>query len=522
MGYRRYHLNIRLFVSILFGVACYFCITPQKISAQYYVAPKGFFDPSTCSTFNGWACDQDNYGQALRIDFYRDGPAGSGGIFMGNTMANLTREAAVGAQCGGNSSHGFIYSPPNPPSDGLTHTIYAYAINIGTAGTNPALNNSPRSMVCPIIATPTPTPYQGFVQGRLLVGPTGAPNPGVTLSVSRGGTLVGNYSPAASWDSYGTGLVYNQGDAWSATCTAPSNYMCQYSVCLNCTTHNTYTTGTSVSGTIPAPPGFYPQGFVDLYWRAVTPTPISPWLRVEGGDVYRPYISPAPAGQRVMTDLPSSPNSAGVFLSPNVLTIPASGLSTTGWNAVVTGMGNSASDLYDTYFNTLKNDAVTVSGTTTVGFPSDLANGGAGGTVFLYPNVSAYTLSSNFNYGFSNVSKSKVAIFLIPGSLTLSSNFTYNADEAVVFLVNGNITVSSTVSQIAGLFITKGTFNVLGATGDGRLTINGGVYANALSLNRIYKDTTTPTYLFSYRPKNDILLLPYLGKPQINWQEIAP
>ncbi len=118
--------------------------------------PKGYHDSSTCTLTYGWACDTDNYNQAIDIHFYKDGPAGTG-TFIGSANANLPREAAVGAECGGNSDHGFTFNTPDSLKDGVSHTIYVYALNIGAGTTNPLLGDSHRTITC-AAAIPTPTP----------------------------------------------------------------------------------------------------------------------------------------------------------------------------------------------------------------------------------------------------------------------------------------------------------------------------------------------------------------------------
>ncbi len=110
-------------------------------------SPRGWHDMSDCNSSVGWACDANNYNQALDIHFYKDGPFGSGGVFIGSVSANQPREAAVGAECGGNSNHGFVFPTPNSLKDGVLHSIYAYAINI-PSGDNPLLSDSPKTLTC--------------------------------------------------------------------------------------------------------------------------------------------------------------------------------------------------------------------------------------------------------------------------------------------------------------------------------------------------------------------------------------
>jgi hypothetical protein len=108
--------------------------------------PKGFFDYAGCDVFSGWSCDADSYSTPLAIHFYADGTA-STGSFVGSTVAGNAREAAVGTQCGGYVSHGFSFPTPASLKDGLTHTIYAYAINT-PSGINPLLTNNGKTINC--------------------------------------------------------------------------------------------------------------------------------------------------------------------------------------------------------------------------------------------------------------------------------------------------------------------------------------------------------------------------------------
>lgn len=119
----------------------------------------GSFDVvNTCTSMQGWACDGTNFSQPLQIHFYADGLFNQGGKFIGSTVANVPREAAVAAKCGGVAAHGFTFAYPASLKDGKTHTIYAYAIGL-TPGTNMLLVGSPKNAVCqPPTATPTVRP----------------------------------------------------------------------------------------------------------------------------------------------------------------------------------------------------------------------------------------------------------------------------------------------------------------------------------------------------------------------------
>jgi len=128
----------------------------------------GSFDNATCSLFQGWTCDENHYDQALRVDFYYDGPPGSG-KFLGSTTANIQREQAVANKCGGGANHGFSSTTPAIIKDGYPHSIYAYAINV-QVGNNPLLHGSPKTITCStsplpsISPTPTPTDTVSIVK----------------------------------------------------------------------------------------------------------------------------------------------------------------------------------------------------------------------------------------------------------------------------------------------------------------------------------------------------------------------
>jgi hypothetical protein len=119
---------------------------PPPPPPQPSYLPIGWFDTVDGEgTAYGWTCDPNDFGAALEVHFYADGPAGGGGVFIGKTSANTAREAAVGGNCGGNSSHGFVFPLPVSVRDGGSHSLYAYAINIGPDASNPLLSGSPKS-----------------------------------------------------------------------------------------------------------------------------------------------------------------------------------------------------------------------------------------------------------------------------------------------------------------------------------------------------------------------------------------
>jgi hypothetical protein len=106
--------------------------------------PTGYLEAvdAAGATAYGWACDPDAYGAALDVRLYADGAPGTGS-FLGTTTAGLTREPEVGDRCGGSRDHGFAFPLPDSVEDGQSHTLYAYAVNVGD-GSNVELAGSPR------------------------------------------------------------------------------------------------------------------------------------------------------------------------------------------------------------------------------------------------------------------------------------------------------------------------------------------------------------------------------------------
>jgi len=115
-------------------------------------SPKGWLDSAACNadgkiTVSGWTCDADDYSVALDVHVYMDGKAGSGGTLISSGTANIPAEEAVGGQCGGKRDHRFYITTPDSVPGG-TYEIYAYGINIGSAGSNELLSGSPKTVKC--------------------------------------------------------------------------------------------------------------------------------------------------------------------------------------------------------------------------------------------------------------------------------------------------------------------------------------------------------------------------------------
>ncbi|MEK7649568.1 MAG: NBR1-Ig-like domain-containing protein [Patescibacteria group bacterium] len=116
--------------------------------------PVGYHDSNDCAVQQGWTCDADNYSQALNVNIYADGPAGTGVLVGSNVPANFSRPD-VASSCGGNANHGIEWTIPSSLKTGTDHTLYMYGINVG-GGADALLGNAPAMINCaPPPATPT-------------------------------------------------------------------------------------------------------------------------------------------------------------------------------------------------------------------------------------------------------------------------------------------------------------------------------------------------------------------------------
>jgi len=273
--------------------------------------PKGFHDGSTCSVVNGWTCDPDNYSLPLAVHFY-EGPGFTN--FVGATTANVTREAAVGAECGGNSAHGFNFTPPSSLIDGNTHSIWAYPINIDSSGNptgyNPSLLGTPKTLgPCGysagglvyidknkngIFDAAIDSPYSGSASITICQGnqPGGCTSPYETLTTS---TANGTFANAG---------VLSEG-AYTAILTVPSGYQATspkppiavFTVGNNC-----------------APAGNCNAGNVSNLNFGITNS--FPWIQAIGGYVTGNFIS-NPTGGGFTDAIPSSTSVAAGACSVN-------------------------------------------------------------------------------------------------------------------------------------------------------------------------------------------------------------
>ena len=111
--------------------------------AKWIAVPIGNLDVVSCDTTAGWTCDVDNYNQPLEVHLY------NGASYSVKGTANISREAAVAAECGGVSAHGFAIPTPDRLKDGTNKSINTYGINIGSTGWDKLLGGSPKILNCP-------------------------------------------------------------------------------------------------------------------------------------------------------------------------------------------------------------------------------------------------------------------------------------------------------------------------------------------------------------------------------------
>ncbi len=115
--------------------------------------PAGVLDAATCELIGGWAVDNDTPNQAVTIEVYMDGPAGSGTL-VATVQANLPR-ADVG-------NHAFHIQPlPAQLRNGQSHTVHVYMLDT-TSGAKSLLTNGVKTIpACGTPPTPTNRPPVG-------------------------------------------------------------------------------------------------------------------------------------------------------------------------------------------------------------------------------------------------------------------------------------------------------------------------------------------------------------------------
>ncbi len=161
------------------GASCNYCSSSCQTQTAY--APKGVHDGVSCTSILGWTCDQEDYNITVAVHVYERLQSGGATTFIASGNANVAREPAVGAQCGGNVNHGFNIPFPDSSINGEIKNIYTYAIN--PDGGNPLLTNSPGTidtLTCISRPTVTSATVTNDTCGANYSGSTNSIDPSVT------------------------------------------------------------------------------------------------------------------------------------------------------------------------------------------------------------------------------------------------------------------------------------------------------------------------------------------------------
>ena len=108
-------------------------------------APVGYLENLiNGSIISGWAADKDDVSRPINVHIYVDGAAGSGGIYLGSSIANIARPDVL-RNAGISGDHGFNFSVPSAYRDGRPHMYYVYGIDLTSNTNNALLTWAPKS-----------------------------------------------------------------------------------------------------------------------------------------------------------------------------------------------------------------------------------------------------------------------------------------------------------------------------------------------------------------------------------------
>lgn len=259
-----------------------------------------------------------------------------------------------------------------------------------------------------------------------------------------------------------------------------------------------------------------PDGSTPTTTPPETPTVTPPggaseWLQVVGGSVYMPSIDetlPSVGGENFLKILTGQSKSKGIlYTEGSAITLTNDGEAGNYMNRTQARYSNLAY-AYDYFKQKLIGQATVQSGNSLSTDPSDN----------VYSYAGDVNVSGNVTINASG--KNNVVIYLIPGNLTINGNINVNGSSVPVFIVRDDIIVSETVSSLKGVFIT-GEFTTSGDVST-VLAVDGAVYADSFARYRRNSSVNDPTYRFTFEPNYLLPILPYLGKSQVKWEEIAP
>jgi hypothetical protein len=129
------------------GLGLGFCTTTSNVMPPP-APPRGSLETktSTDGSFRGWAYDPNAPEASIFVDYYVDGPAGSGAPGF-RTVANGSRPD-VNSAFNILGDHGYTFTLPQQFLNNVNHTVYIYGIALFGQG-NPQLAQSPGTYTAP-------------------------------------------------------------------------------------------------------------------------------------------------------------------------------------------------------------------------------------------------------------------------------------------------------------------------------------------------------------------------------------
>jgi hypothetical protein len=119
--------------------------------------PVGYFDEITSTGVGrGWAIDNDTKTSPTLIHVYVNGPAGKGVLMEGLTTSILRTD--VNSLYNAKGNHGFEFIIPSQYRNGVTHSLYVYAIDTSNPAFSTLLTGSPKTFNVNGATNPTPLP----------------------------------------------------------------------------------------------------------------------------------------------------------------------------------------------------------------------------------------------------------------------------------------------------------------------------------------------------------------------------
>ena len=134
-------------------------LTVRSLRAPVAYSPEGRVEHADGTAISGWASDRDDFNRPLEVRVYATGVAAKPGTeslriagetvtLVGTTVADLPRDAAVAAQCGGNPNHGFSLPTTAALKDGKPHRVFVTTVGY------------PAGAAVQLVGPPAPGPWQ--------------------------------------------------------------------------------------------------------------------------------------------------------------------------------------------------------------------------------------------------------------------------------------------------------------------------------------------------------------------------